>query len=231
MKKCLVSFFVGCLVAGCIGTAVAASSTQPINAEVNYGISVKYNNVAQNFTNAGGSPVYPIVYEGTTYLPVRAVANMLGLPVDWDQATQTVYLGEKEKTPVTGDMCKKYSMSYHDVAVTSDKSELVVDGQAYNFGIVAKRQNLPVSDSVIATIKSTGHSKLVVKAVCRNGESGTLSFRDGPYSDSNVYKQANLANNESQIIEVDIGNAENVYLWWSARNAGNTVVITDMYLK
>ena len=35
----------------------------------------------------------PFIYEGTTYLPVRAVAQATGKEVMWDNASQTVYLG------------------------------------------------------------------------------------------------------------------------------------------
>ena len=44
-------------------------------------------------TNAVGAPVEPFIIDGTTYLPVRAVANALGKEVSWDDATSTVYIG------------------------------------------------------------------------------------------------------------------------------------------
>jgi len=37
--------------------------------------------------------VYPILYNGTTYLPVRAISGLVDLPVDWDGDTRTVILG------------------------------------------------------------------------------------------------------------------------------------------
>ena len=43
--------------------------------------------------NANGEVVEPFIIEGTTYLPVRAIASALGLNVDFDWATQTVILG------------------------------------------------------------------------------------------------------------------------------------------
>jgi len=46
-----------------------------------------------------GNPVYPIIYNGTTYLPIRAVSNMLDIPVAWDATTKTVILGTEEKPP------------------------------------------------------------------------------------------------------------------------------------
>lgn len=45
--------------------------------------------------DANGNAVDPVIYNGTTYLPVRAIASALGLEVDWDGDTKTVYLGGK----------------------------------------------------------------------------------------------------------------------------------------
>lgn len=43
--------------------------------------------------DANGNPVEPFISDGTTYLPVRAVANAFGKAVEWDGETKTVYLG------------------------------------------------------------------------------------------------------------------------------------------
>lgn len=43
-------------------------------------------------TDANGNSVEPFVIEGTTYLPVRAVANALGMNVGWNDETKTVSL-------------------------------------------------------------------------------------------------------------------------------------------
>lgn len=39
----------------------------------------------------------PFIYEGTTYLPVRAVGEAVGKNVAWDAVSQTVILGETEQ--------------------------------------------------------------------------------------------------------------------------------------
>lgn len=74
--------------------ANAADTLKEIKAFLNYGITVKYNGEVQELKDANGNRVYPISYEGTTYLPIRAVSNMLGIEVNWDGPTQTVWLGE-----------------------------------------------------------------------------------------------------------------------------------------
>lgn len=40
----------------------------------------------------------PFIYNGVTYLPVRAVGEALGKEVSWDSSTNTIYLGNVPKT-------------------------------------------------------------------------------------------------------------------------------------
>ncbi|MCL2401966.1 MAG: copper amine oxidase N-terminal domain-containing protein [Oscillospiraceae bacterium] len=49
--------------------------------------------------DAQGNVVEPFIFEGTTFLPVRAVAEALGQEVDWDGATNTVYIGGAPTQP------------------------------------------------------------------------------------------------------------------------------------
>ena len=49
----------------------------------------------------------PFISEGTNYLPVRAVAEALGLKVDWDSASSTVVLTTPGTTTTQPDNAKK----------------------------------------------------------------------------------------------------------------------------
>jgi hypothetical protein len=42
--------------------------------------------------DSAGKPVEPFIYDGTTYLPVKAVAQAVGYDVSWDSKTYTVNL-------------------------------------------------------------------------------------------------------------------------------------------
>ena len=84
-----------CLVVG----AFAAYNNQTISAMLNREITITYDGQAQLFQDANGNAVYPITYNGTTYLPVRCISDLLGMEVNWDQATNTVQLGSNEKQP------------------------------------------------------------------------------------------------------------------------------------
>ena len=61
-------------------------------ATVHVGINMYYNDYRFIPVDANGNQVYPFVYEGTTYLPVRAVAGLCNYGVEWDQATNRVLL-------------------------------------------------------------------------------------------------------------------------------------------
>ena len=47
--------------------------------------------------DGNGNVVEPFTMNGTTYLPVRAISNAFGKDVEWDGATQSVYIGKKDQ--------------------------------------------------------------------------------------------------------------------------------------
>jgi len=73
--------------------ASASSTSEPITAYMSYDINVNYNGENVVMKNANGERVFPIIYQGTTYIPIRAMGNLFDVPVDWDSATKTVLLG------------------------------------------------------------------------------------------------------------------------------------------
>jgi hypothetical protein len=79
-------------------TAIAATY-DTVQATLASHFTITYNGEAQTFHDANGKVVYPLVYEGTTYLPVRATTAMLGLQVDWLPETNTVALGGSAQKP------------------------------------------------------------------------------------------------------------------------------------
>lgn len=56
--------------------------------------------------DVNGNVVEPFAYNGTTYLPVRAVGEALGKSVRWEGETKTVHLGELPQATYLVDVCK-----------------------------------------------------------------------------------------------------------------------------
>lgn len=75
-------------------TAIATNGSK--TAELFYrDIKISLNGKEITPKDANGNIVEPFIIDGTTYLPVRAVAGALGLDVDWNGDTNTVILKEK----------------------------------------------------------------------------------------------------------------------------------------
>lgn len=67
------------------------------------GISIYVDGNLQRPTDAAGKPVEAMIYDGTTYLPVRALTNMLtDKAVNWDGDTRSVYIGTRPKAANVG---------------------------------------------------------------------------------------------------------------------------------
>ena len=72
-------------------TVFAAVRTETLTATFR-DIRLMVNNVLVTPTDVNGNVVEPFMISGTVYLPVRAVAESLGMAVDWDSQTSTVYI-------------------------------------------------------------------------------------------------------------------------------------------
>lgn len=60
------------------------------------GIKIYVDGNLKKPTDVNGNVVEPMIYDGTTYLPVRALTGMLtDKEVAWDQESQTVYIGQR----------------------------------------------------------------------------------------------------------------------------------------
>lgn len=94
----------GCkgFVAGFLSCAVLAAGIGSVLAYTDW-VEVEYDGIrlvvdGEKITprDPNGAVVDPFVIDGTTYLPVRAVAEALGEAVTWDGNTNTVYIGNAD---------------------------------------------------------------------------------------------------------------------------------------
>lgn len=116
----------------CLCTSIlAVGSLEEIKAYLNYGIGIEFNGVEQTMHDANGNRVYPISYNGTTYVPVRAVSNILGVPVEWDGTNNKVLLGTNNEKdfietlePIGGEKPNHYSKK--------DGSSITIGEKTYN---------------------------------------------------------------------------------------------------
>lgn len=87
-------------------------------------------------TDVNGNTVEPFIYNGTTYLPVRAIANAFDKEVDWEPQTSTVSLGGKNYDWLDQMVYVDYevSKSVNSVHVLGAKTE-ANDGMRFDRGL------------------------------------------------------------------------------------------------
>lgn len=102
MKKIVYSLIAGILVCSMTVPAFAENKT---NAQLRSDYVIEIDGERCFFTQADGSLALPILYNDTTYLPLRAIGEIMGKNVNWDESTKTVKLsGKKEETDVKNNI-------------------------------------------------------------------------------------------------------------------------------
>lgn len=112
MKKRLILIVATFMVLAFAAGTIAAPAVQDITATLAGDIKFFVNGEDWQPLDVDGSEMAPIIYNGRTYLPARAIGEALGIKVDWVDATRTVVLGDTMPPAVEPDP---------EAAVTPDK--------------------------------------------------------------------------------------------------------------
>ena len=123
----VLSFFIGTI------SSHAASALEGIKAYLNHEITFVLNGAKWQPTDANGKNVEPITYNGTTYVPLRAVSQALGVPVEYDGGKKQVILGEKRDSVsfLSDTISLDKKKSYYTSSVTRNASELKFGDKPY----------------------------------------------------------------------------------------------------
>lgn len=164
------------------GSGTPAASTAEKTVSITYrDIKLVIDGAAVTPKDASGSTVEPFILDGTTYLPVRAVASALGADVGWDAGTSTVTLTSAAQTGENGGAEPIYLL-------TKELSTITYDSDYASFSVTSKTEyrydgnnNLVyygiTSDSVNFNVTYTYDSKdQLVKAVSSGDEECTETY-------------------------------------------------------
>lgn len=140
----------------------------------------------------------PFIYNGSTYLPVRAISEALGEEVYWDGNTKSVYIGERPKTiQYLMDVCPPYQSDSNINAYNSSSGNyFLMAGEKYYNGITVLS---PINFSERSSFFNT------------NSQYSTVQFTYGPVDgrmyDDRVVTLSFVADGEV-IASYDINNGD-----------------------
>lgn len=99
MKKRTVFLTTALCVASMAAGVAAGGLITDIKAQLRPDFTIEIDDDVKEFKTADGEPVYPILYEGTTYLPIRAIGEIMGKKVYWYEDEKRIEI--KDPTDVT----------------------------------------------------------------------------------------------------------------------------------
>ena len=172
------------------GLSVVLANSQ-IHALLNDQIKVTLNGQVQEFKDETTNETqYPITYKDRTYLPLRTVANLVGVDVDYDTNSNTAILKTKD---FDGEINKKIPDGYIAVfhggssEITYETYIYKIDNGQASFGFEYV--------NVTNTTESWGSSKWNAKITKR----GSVSWTDDVFEvakENNAYSFVTLPNSD-----------------------------------
>lgn len=198
----------GKLTAILTGTIVAASTmafsfsslaATTVKAQLSPDFDIVIDGTERTFYTATGEEAHPIVYNGTTYLPLRAIGEIMGKNVNWDESTLTVTLSGSR----TADNVKGTPDKYADAETISvqimDEFKIVVDGQNRIFKDANGNRVYPMlyNGSTYLPLRSIG--ELMGKTVSWDADTKTVTLgADYTVTDADSFGSSQPGTSSSQ---------------------------------
>lgn len=175
--------------------------------------------------NESGKQIEPFIYNGTTYLPVRAVGEALGKKVNWDGKTQTVYIGEKPGgISYMTEVIEPYQSYQFEIYNLNNSKKLNMGGKEYNTGyIIDKGWNNYAYFNL-----NSQYKEIEFEIGALNTYNDTLDI----YVDGNLYKTIEVKGNElPKKVSIPVSGVMQLRFEHNAANYHSRIGIGDPIIK
>ena len=176
MKK-LSSFFAGALTMLLVMSMVVGASAYSgkVTKELTYNnISVTLDGKELDLRDVQGNSVEPFIFDGTNYLPVRALSEALGLDVEWDGGTNTVVLRTQEVaqneafTALNGWLSKNFTFLQDNWCPVYQE----IDSDGFRYSVQYGMEEILLMQS----FTESGYSYVLLMAIPREGQEIDVQF-------------------------------------------------------
>lgn len=194
--------------------AASRSGAVSISATLSPDITIVVDGVTQTFYNVQGSEVHPVLYNGTTYLPVRAIGELMDKNVNWDQSTLTATLSSPRTTGrVNGTPDNSAVPKTISAQIRSDFT-IVVDGTVRHFTDVNGNTVYPLLYEGTTYLPLRAIGELMNKNVQWNSttRTATLSAKASDVTDADSFNNTNTGTNTGANTGVNTGTNSGTYI-------------------
>ncbi|HHT03334.1 MAG TPA: hypothetical protein GX005_03305 [Bacteroidales bacterium] len=222
-----------------VGTTVGVfgnSVIKNITAQINPNLKMELNNKSFKPKDANGKEMKPITYQGSTYLPVRALGEALGVDITFDSVSQTIGIGggstpavivpKNEWKPLDSSMVGgKY---FNNFSFTNNKDLLSINNKTYQHGLFMP--TLSAASSSGGSISTKGDYREISFVAWTEGISEEILLTIKDYETGEVYSVIK-ATKTPQTIVVDIRNSKEIRLLLSKQKNKDNFKIGDFKLR
>ncbi|MBQ7794266.1 MAG: copper amine oxidase N-terminal domain-containing protein [Clostridia bacterium] len=160
MKKRLQGLSAGVLIGAMLTSGVVFARQISQTAELFYNnIRITVNGQEIQPKDGNGNIVEPFIIDGTTYLPVRAIANALNLSADWNGETNTVILSNTyQSTETAGTVVYDkdgIKISYKGIEYDNNSADIkfLIENNS-NVGITVQARDESINGFMVSGIMS-----------------------------------------------------------------------------
>ena len=177
------------LLTGLFTLGAGAAGATDITAQLSPQLNIVVDGVRRDFYTVNGDEAHPIAYNGTTYLPLRAIGELMGKNVNWDQATLTVTIGGTRTTAATAGTPDTDAVTQTIAAQLRPDFTIVVDGVEATFRDVNGNVVYPLlyNGSTYLPVRAIG--ELMGKSVDWDGATSTVTLAsDSLVTDADTFE-------------------------------------------
>ncbi len=129
------------------------------------------------FKNAAGEAVYPILYDGVTYLPLRAVGVLMSKNVNWDEKNKIISISGKRASVSSDSPNKNIGRQKVTVQERPDFTILIENDKKEFYSVSGERMYpMLYNGSTYLPLRSIG--EIMNKEVLWDSSSKTVMLRD-----------------------------------------------------
>ncbi len=166
-------------------------ANENIDVLLNKGLKITFNDEIQEFKNVNGVKVYPISYQGTTYLPIRSISSLFKAEIKWDETTNSIYLGEGKSDTISSNKIEEFTAEPNEniEVILNQEITIYYNGKIQKFADVKNNTVYPLSHNGTTYLPVRAVSNLFNLKINWDGEKNLVSIVNNIEKDAAKTKQ------------------------------------------